>query len=231
LTSLEYKVLRIANTYDWIIATAASRISKRICAVISTVNSVCLIDGPLFPSNVNSRCPAIMFAVKRTAKVPGRIRFLIVSMMTINGISMVGVPCGTRCSNMWLVFLIHPNSINLSHRGNARVSVSVRCLVLVKIYGNNPRKLFVRIIRNSDVRINEFPLFSFPFLRIVFISWCSLFINSLTIILFREGINQILVGINSSPIAVLVQFSGRLLISVVGSKIENRFLITFRLFC
>jgi len=25
--------------------------------------------------------------------------------------------------------------------------------------------------------MNEFPLFSFPFLRIVFISWCSLFIN------------------------------------------------------
>jgi len=39
--------------------------------------------------------------------------------------------------------------------------VSVRCLVLVKMYGNNPKKLFVRIIRNSDVRINEFPLFSF----------------------------------------------------------------------
>ena len=33
---------------------------------------------------------------------------------------------------------------------------------------NNPRKLFVRVIRNSDVRMNEFPLFSFPFLRIVF---------------------------------------------------------------
>jgi len=80
------------------------------------------------------------------------------------------------------------------------------------------------------VRINEFPLFSFPFLRIVFISWCSLLISNLTIILFREGINQILVGISSSPIVVLVQFSGGLLISVVGSKIENKFLITFRLF-
>lgn len=36
-----------------------------------------------------------------------------------------------------------------------------------------------------------------------------------------------LVGISSSPINVLVQFSGILLISVVGSKIENRFLIIF----
>jgi len=78
--------------------------------------------------------------------------------------------------------------------------------------------------------MNEFPLFSFPFLRIVFISWCSLFISNLNIILFREVINQILVGISRSPIAVLVQFSDRLLISVVGSKIEIKFLITFKLF-
>jgi hypothetical protein len=51
--------------------------------------------------------------------------------------------------------------------------------------------------------------------------------NSVPIILFRDGINQILVGINNSLVAVLVQFSGILLISVVGSKIENGFLITF----
>ena len=61
---------------------------------------MCLIDDPLFPSRVNNRCSAIMFAVSRTASVPGRIRLLIVSIITINGISMVGVPWGTRCSNM-----------------------------------------------------------------------------------------------------------------------------------
>jgi hypothetical protein len=103
----------------------------------------------------------------------------------------------------------------------------LKCLVLVKMYGNSPRKLFIRIIRSSKFKINEFPLFSFPFLRVVFISWCSLFINKFTIILFQERINQILVGINSSPIVVLVEFNGILLICVVGSKIENRFLITF----
>jgi hypothetical protein len=100
----------------------------------------------------------------------------------------------------------------------------------VKICENSPRKLFVKIIRNSEVRINESPLFSFPFLRIVIIFWCSLFISKITIILFRDGINQILVGISSSPMAVLVQFNGRLLISFVGSKIKNKFLITFKLF-
>ena len=108
------------------------------------------------------------------------------------------------------MFLIHPNSINLTHKGKARVSVRIRCLVLVKMYGNSPKKLFVTIIRNRDVKMSEFPLFSFPFHKIVFISWCSLFINNLTIMLFREGISQILVGISSNPIAVLVQFNGRL---------------------
>jgi hypothetical protein len=152
-------------------------------------------------------------------------------MMTINGIRIVGVPWGTKCSNILLVFLIHPYNINVIHRVNARVSVSVKCLVLVNMYGNNPRKFFARIIRNSDIRMNEFPLFSFPFLRTVFISWCSLFISNLIIILFRDGINQTLVRISRRPIVVLVQFNDKLLISDVGSKIENTFLITFNLFC
>jgi len=78
-------------------------------------------------------------------------------------------------------------------------------------------------IRNNDVRMNKFPLFSFHFPRMVFISWCNLFISKLIIIIFRDGINQILAGISRSPMAVLIQFSGRLLTSVVGSKIENKF--------
>jgi hypothetical protein len=100
VTSLEYSVLSTANTYDWITATADSRINRRICAMISTHSKECLIAGPLFPSRVSSRCPAIMLAVSRTASVPGRIIFLTVSMQTINGIRAVGVPWGTRCSNM-----------------------------------------------------------------------------------------------------------------------------------
>lgn len=39
-------------------------------------------------------------------------------------------------SNMWVVLLIHPNIMNLTHSGNAGVRVMVRCLVLEKIYGN-----------------------------------------------------------------------------------------------
>jgi hypothetical protein len=70
-------------------------------------------------------------------------------------------------------------------------------------------------------RISEFPGFSFPFLRIVFISCCNFFIIKIIIILFRNGINQISVWISSNPMAVLVWFVGRLLISIDGTKNEN----------
>jgi hypothetical protein len=95
--------------------------------MISTVNSVCLIDGPLFPSKVTSKCPAIMFVVRRTTSVPGQIKLPFVSVITVNGINMVGVPWGTNCSNMWLVFLIHLNNMNLIHKGSAKVSVRLLC--------------------------------------------------------------------------------------------------------
>jgi hypothetical protein len=72
---------------------------------------------------VNNRWPVIILAVKCTANVPGRIKLLIVSMITINGNSIVGVPCGTGCSNMWLVFLIHLNNTTLIHKGIAKVSI------------------------------------------------------------------------------------------------------------
>jgi len=94
---------------------------------------VCLIDGPLFPSNISSKCPAIIFTVRRTASVSGRISLLIVSMITINCINTVGVPWATKFSNMWLVFLIHPNNINLIHMDRAKLSVS-----LVRTYTTVP---------------------------------------------------------------------------------------------
>lgn len=43
-------------------------------------------------SKVIKRWPAIMFAARRTAKVPGRIKLLVVSIRTIKGMSTGGVP-------------------------------------------------------------------------------------------------------------------------------------------
>jgi hypothetical protein len=38
----------------------------------------------------------------------------------------------------------------------------VKCLVLVKINGNNPRKLLNRIRENSDINMNVLPLILSP---------------------------------------------------------------------
>ena len=48
-TSLEYKVLRTANTYDWIIAIADSKTNNAICVIIKIVNKDVDTKGPYFP--------------------------------------------------------------------------------------------------------------------------------------------------------------------------------------
>lgn len=39
-------------------------------------------------------CPDVMFAVNRVIRVMGRIAHLIISIIIMNGISMLGVPLG-----------------------------------------------------------------------------------------------------------------------------------------
>ena len=80
----------------------------------------------MFPKRVRSKCPAIMLAASRTARVPGRMTFLTVSMITINGIRAPGVPLGTKCANICWVWLIQPNNINASHIGSLRERVIAR---------------------------------------------------------------------------------------------------------
>lgn len=55
-----------------------------------------LINNPDDPSNVNNKCPAIILAVNRIAKVKGRIIKLINSIITIKGIKINGVPWGVK---------------------------------------------------------------------------------------------------------------------------------------
>jgi hypothetical protein len=82
-------------------------------------------EFPVFPKRVNSKWPAIIFADKRTARVPGRIMFLIVSIKTIKGINIGGVPCGTKCANICFVLLIQPKNMKLSQRGRANDKVNI----------------------------------------------------------------------------------------------------------
>ena len=68
---------------------------------------MCLIDGSLFQNSVNTKCPAVMFAVKRTASVAGRIRLLIVSIITMNGIRYPECNTHAPYCHLWLVRLYH----------------------------------------------------------------------------------------------------------------------------
>lgn len=140
------------------IATADSRTNRAICPINSRLAIMYDNDGPVFPNNVNSRWPAIILAASRTANVPGRIIFLMVSIQTMKGIKTAGVPCGTKWANICWVWLIHPYNIKHNHKGRARVNVSVKWLVLVKIYGNNPIKLLNKINENNETKINVEPL-------------------------------------------------------------------------
>lgn len=67
-----------------------------------------LDEEVVFPKRVKIRCPAIMLAESRTARVIGRITLLIVSIITMNGIKILGVLIGTKCANICFILLIHP---------------------------------------------------------------------------------------------------------------------------
>lgn len=58
-----------------------------------------LIDSPDDPNKDNNKCPAIILAVSRIARVNGRIINLMDSIITIKGIKIKGVPCGVRWEN------------------------------------------------------------------------------------------------------------------------------------
>lgn len=122
-----------ANTYDWIIATADSNVNNIICVKIRPIKMKLEASAVWFPSKVINRWPATIFAIRRTDKVRGRITLLIDSISTINGISALGVLCGTKWANIWFVKLIHPYNIKLSQNGRARVRVKVMWLEEVKI--------------------------------------------------------------------------------------------------
>lgn len=76
--------------------------------------------------------PAVILAIKRTDKVIGRIKFLTLSIITINIIKSLGVPKGNKWANIWLVLKNQPKIIKLIQIGNAILKVIHKCLEGVK---------------------------------------------------------------------------------------------------
>lgn len=141
---------------------------RRSNSAIKIKDSIIVLNiGPFDERRVISKWPAIMLAVRRTAKVPGRIRFLIVSIRTMKGIKIAGVPLGIKWINMFWVLLIHPKNIKVNQIGREKVKLKIRCLVDVKMYGYRPRKLLKKIIKNKVIKKIEFPLKFFVFNKLL----------------------------------------------------------------
>lgn len=88
---------------------------------------------PRDPSKDNRRCPVVIFAVNRIARVIGRIINLIDSIITIKGINKIGVPWGVKWEKRLFKKLKILNIIILIHIFKDNDKQNLICLEAVKI--------------------------------------------------------------------------------------------------
>jgi hypothetical protein len=100
--------------------------------------------------------------------------------------------------------------------------------VLVKIYGNKPKKLLYKINLNKEIKIKVLPLWPVEPSKVLN-SLCRVNKILFQIMWYRDGINQKEQGINNNPKNVLNQFNDKLKIVVEGSNTENKLVIIFNL--
>jgi len=188
-----------------------------------TITVISEAVGPIFPSSVISRCPAIIFAANRTERVIGRMILLIISIHTINDIRAIGVPWGTKCANICIVWLIQPYSIKDSQRGRAKVRVKIKCLEAVKINGNKPKEFLIKMVKKIEIGIRVILLIFVGPSRVLNSLW-RVRIIFWKIIEIRVGISQYNVGNNRIDENSEIQLSwiGK---DLEGSKIENKLVI------
>jgi len=143
-----YILTRVKNTYAWIIETPISR--RFINRIVTTLATFSLIDMIRDTKMERRRCPAVMLAISRTERVTGRIKILIVSIRTMNGIKIGGVPCGSIDLNDDIGDLIQLNIKGIAHSDNPRGRITEMCELTGKISGSRELKLFVRIRKKMD---------------------------------------------------------------------------------
>lgn len=123
------------NTYAWIMETAISKIIRIFCVIIMVSKVQVDNRGPDEPSKDINKCPAIIFAVSRIARVIGRMISLSDSIMTIKGIRGVGVPWGVRWDKRLFKYVEILKVIIPSQIGRENERQNLICLVEVKIWG------------------------------------------------------------------------------------------------
>lgn len=85
------------------------------------------------PTNLSTTWPALIFAAKRNDRVTGRTIILVVSIRTRNGLSQSGAPSGRMWATDAFGDLVNEDKIILSHNGNPKVNVKIRCLEVLNI--------------------------------------------------------------------------------------------------
>ena len=207
-------------------ATADSRIVSRRGHKEDRRIELRFIDRMKLPSSVMRRCPAMRFAVNRTHRVIGRMIVLVSSMITINIISMGGVPWGRRCASMCFVLVIHPMVVTAVHSLRERGRVIERCEVRENVWGKRAEKFIIMIDRMIVRFIFSIPLF--PFVSLVFTSFFRIFSGFVSEILSGFKGFQITDGIRRED--MIRRTHGKDLTVDDGSNVEKRLVITLLLF-
>jgi hypothetical protein len=110
------------------------------------------------PTRLRTMCPALMLAASRKDRVAGRTMILVVSISTRNGFSQSGAPSGRKCATDAFGLFVNVDNIILSHRGNPKLSVKIRCLDVLNMYGIIPNRLIRIISENSADTTDLMPL-------------------------------------------------------------------------
>ena len=206
-------------------ATPNSKVDKARSEIKKTtlVNRAALIIGMEHRSN--KRCPAIIFAASRMAKVKGRIIDLTSSIKTITGTRTSGVPNGTRCAKKDDLFFKKKLNMYPTHILRLMQLVNTKCLVPVNTKGRRPNKLFTntKIKRLTTNKFNEAGT-NCP--KVTLTSWFSARQTSLIVLKRELGTTQKLVE-SSSTLAIDNQFKESPLKPESGSKIENKLSVIF----
>jgi len=117
---------------------------------------VLLIDiSEKLESREIKRWPATILADNRTDSVIGRIRLLIISIMTMKFMRGVGVPIGVICTSIFFGELIHPFSMDDIHRVREIVKVINMWAVGVKLNGKRARELIIMTSKKIFVSLLE----------------------------------------------------------------------------
>lgn len=122
--------------------------------VIRAVGGLMLMSTSVAPPiKCMSRWPAVMLAVRRTARAMGWINRLIVSMTMSMGIRVIGVPWGRKWASESFSLWRNPMITAPAHKGIAMLRFIDSWVVGVNVWGRRPSRLVdpINIIREMII--------------------------------------------------------------------------------